>query len=123
MAPSCSRLPALNLRAATGGVLSPSLGGAAGCLGVCLHKCDAAGRNHPERWQPSADERFLRAHYAELVSLRVGQDGPRLGAGLPDVDPAGSESEEAVDLVVAVRGAAGEVEVHAVLDRLGVGDG
>ena len=109
-APSCSRLLALNLRTATGGVLSSSLGGAAGCLRVCLHKCDAAGRSHPESWQPSADERFLRAHDAELISLRVGQDNPGLSAGLPDVYPASSEREETADLMVAVRGAAGEAK-------------
>jgi hypothetical protein len=55
-APSCSRLSALNLRAATGVVISPSLGGAAGCLRVCRRKCDAAGRSHQESWQSS---RFL----------------------------------------------------------------
>ena len=45
-----------------------------------------------------------------------------LSAGLPDVDPARPEGQEAVNLLIAVRGAAGEVEMHAVLDRLGVGD-
>src|SRR5690349_3653616 len=33
------------------------------------------------------------------------------------------ERDEAVDLLVAVRGAAGQVEMHAVLDRLRIGDG
>ena len=47
----------------------------------------------------------------------------RTGAGLPDVDPARPEREEAVDLLVAVRGATGQVEMHAVLDRLRIGDG
>jgi hypothetical protein len=61
---------------------------------------------------------FLRAHHAELVSLRVGQDGPGLSAGLADVDRACPERDKAVDLQVAVRGAG----VHAVLNRLGVGD-
>jgi hypothetical protein len=32
------------------------------------------------------------------------------------------EREEAVDLLIAVRGAAGEVKMYAVLDRLGIGD-
>ena len=68
------------------------------------------------------DERFLRAHDTELVSLRVGQDSPGLSAGLPDVDPAGPERKKAVNLLIAVRGAAGEVKMQAVLDRLGVGD-
>src|SRR5260370_6051568 len=45
-----------------------------------------------------------------------------LSAGLPDVDPARPEREKAINLLVAVRGAAGEVEMHAVLDRLGLGD-
>src|SRR5215813_1229075 len=71
----------------------------------------------------STDERFLRAHDAELVSLGVGQDRPGLGAGLPDVGPARPEREQAVDLLVAVGGAAGEVKMHAVLDRLGIGHG
>ena len=69
------------------------------------------------------DERFLRAHYAELVSLRIGQHSPGLSAGLPHVDPARPEREKAVDLLVAVRGGAGEVKMYAVLDRLGIGDG
>ena len=69
------------------------------------------------------DERFLRAHDAELVSLRVGKDSPGLGAGLPDVDLTSPERKEAVDLLVAVRSAAGEVEMHAVLDCLGVNYG
>jgi len=37
---------------------------------------------------PLTDECFLRAHYAELVSLRVGKDRPGLAARLPDVHPA-----------------------------------
>ena len=56
---------------------------------------------------PLTDECFLRAHYAELVSLRVGQNGPGLGAGLTDVHPARPERKKAVDLLVAVGGAAG----------------
>jgi hypothetical protein len=68
---------------------------------------------------PLTDERLLRAHDAEVVSLWVGKDSPGLGASLPDVDPAHPERKKAVNLLIAVRGAAGEVEVHAVLDRLG----
>src|SRR5215475_7917892 len=67
-------------------------------------------------------ERLLRAHDAELVSLRVGQDGPGLGAGLPDVDPAGPERNKTVDLLITIRGAAGQVQVHPVLDDPGIGD-
>ena len=33
-----------------------------------------------------------------------------------------SEREKPADLLIAVRGAGGEVNMHAVLDRLGVGD-
>jgi hypothetical protein len=58
----------------------------------------------------------------ELVSLRVGQDSPGFSAGLADVDPARPERKKAVDLLITVRGAAGEVKMHAVLDRLGLGD-
>jgi hypothetical protein len=56
----------------------------------------AFGRAHPHlqqtgsvcgsRCRASLDERFLRAHDSELVSLRVGQDSPGLSAGLADVD-------------------------------------
>ena len=49
---------------------------------------------------------MLRAHYAELVSLRVGQDRPGLSAGLPDVDPARPERHKTVNLLVTIRGAA-----------------
>ena len=69
-----------------------------------------------------ADERVLRAYDAELVALWVGKDGPGLGAGLPDVDPLRPEREKAVDLLIAVCGAAGEIEMQAVLNRLGLGD-
>ncbi len=74
------------------------------------------------RCRASSDERFLWAHYAELVSLRAGKDSPGVSAGLADVDPACPKRKEAVDLLIAVRGAGGEVKMHAVLDRLGVGD-
>ena len=43
-----------------------------------------------------SDERFLRAHHAELVSLGVGQDSPGLSGGLPDVFMARPEREKAV---------------------------
>jgi len=55
-------------------------------------------------------------------SLRIGQDSPRLSTGLPDVDPARPERKKAVDRPIAVRGAAGEVKMYAVLDRPGIGD-
>ena len=42
--------------------------------------------------------------------------------GLSDVDPARPERKKAVNLLIAVRGAAGEVKMHPVLDRLGIGD-
>ena len=52
----------------------------------------------------------------------IGQDSPGLGAALADVDPARPERKKAVNLLIAVRGAAGQVKMHAVLDRLGIGD-
>jgi hypothetical protein len=39
--------------------------------------------------------------------------------GLPDVDSARPERQQAVNLLIAVRGAAGEVEMHAFLTVLG----
>jgi hypothetical protein len=39
----------------------------------------------------SFDEGCFRAHDAEFVSLRIGENGPGFVAGLPDVDPAGAE--------------------------------
>jgi hypothetical protein len=69
-----------------------------------------------------AGERLLRAYYAELVSLGVGQNDPGLCACLPDVNPAGAEREKPLDLLFAVIRAAGQVEVQAVLYRLGIGD-
>jgi hypothetical protein len=68
------------------------------------------------------DERLLRAHDAELVYLKIGQDGTGFSAGLPDVGPARPEGKKAVDLLLAVGGAAGQVELHAVLDHLAIGD-
>jgi hypothetical protein len=53
---------------------------------------------------------------------RVGKDSPRLSASLADVDPARPERKKAVNLLIAIRGAAGEVKMHPVLDRLGAGD-
>jgi hypothetical protein len=68
------------------------------------------------------DECLLRARDAELVSLRIGQDGPGFSAGLPDVGPARPEGKKAAGLLLAVGGAAGQVELHAVLDHLAIGD-
>ena len=47
---------------------------------------------------------------------------PGLSAGLADAGPARPERKKAANLLIAARGAAGEVEVDAVLDRLGIGD-
>src|ERR1035441_2793222 len=55
-----------------------------------------------------------------FASRLIGQDSPGLSVGLPDVGPASPGREKAVDLLIAVRGAAGGVEMHAVLDRLGI---
>jgi hypothetical protein len=70
----------------------------------------------------SLGERFLRTYYAELVSLGIGQYSPGLCASLPDVDPACPECDKPLNLLVAVLGTAGQIEVHAILDRLQVGD-
>ena len=59
------------------------------------------------RAEALTDESLLRAHYAELVSLRIGKDSPGLSAGLPDVDSACPERKKAVNFLIAVRGAAG----------------
>ena len=59
----------------------------------------------------SSNERLLLAQDAELVSLGVGENGPRLRAALPDVDQTCPERENPLDLdlgVAAVR-ARGEV--------------
>src|SRR5579862_5382668 len=74
------------------------------------------------RYCSLADERFLRAHYTELITLRVGKDSPGLLAGLPDIYPARPQREKALNLPVSIGGAAREVKVHAVLDFLGIGD-
>jgi hypothetical protein len=59
---------------------------------------------------------------AELVSLGIGQYSPGLCAGLTDVDPACPQRDKPLNLLVAVLGAAGQIEVHAVLDRLQAGN-
>jgi AraC-like ligand binding domain len=97
------------------------------------HTCEAAypasGRPRP---QPGmireyaarpvlTDERRLRTYHAELISLRVGEYGPRLGTGLPDVYPACAECEDPLDLGTLIPGAGSEVEVDTVLDGLLVG--
>ena len=48
------------------------------------------------------------------------QDSPGSSAGLADADPLRPERKKAVNLLIAVRGAAGEVKMHPVLDRLGI---
>src|SRR5580692_1834619 len=70
----------------------------------------------------SAGERFLWAYHAELVSLGIGQYGPGLCAGLPDVDSAGPQRDKPLNLLVAVLCTAGQIEVQAVLDRLQAGN-
>src|SRR6266566_7731627 len=68
------------------------------------------------------DERLLRPHHAELISLRIGENYPGLSASLPDIDPACPERKKTADLLIAVCRAAGQVEMHAVLDCLRIGD-
>jgi hypothetical protein len=58
---------------------------------------------------------------AELVALGIGQHDPRLLAGLADVDAAGAERQDALDLRVPVVGAGGEIEMEAVLGGLLIG--
>src|SRR5215472_11281732 len=78
-------------------------------------------------WRPDtrsrlADERFLGAYHAELVAFGVGQHSPGLRAGLPDVDVPGAELEQPLDLPIAILGRGGDVEMHAVLEGLAIGD-
>jgi hypothetical protein len=68
------------------------------------------------------DERLLRAHDAELVSLRIGLDGPGFSAGLPMSARRAPRGKKAVDLLLAVGGAAGQAGLHAVLDEVAIGD-
>ena len=67
-------------------------------------------------------ECFLGAYHAELVSLGIGQDRPGLCASLPDVDPARPQRDKPLNFLVAVLRTAGQIEVHAVLDRLRIGN-
>ena len=48
---------------------------------------------------------------------RAGKDSPGFSAGLADVDPARPERKKAVNLLIAVRGAAGEVQMQCHLDH------
>jgi len=84
--------------------------------------CRGQGSVYGFRCCALADERFLGAHYAELVIFRVGKDSPGFSAGLSDVYPARPEREKAVNLLIAIGGAGGEVKMHAILDSLGIGD-
>lgn len=40
---------------------------------------------------------FRSAYHTELIALRVGQHGPGFGACLPDVHPARSQRQQALD--------------------------
>src|SRR4029453_4337751 len=70
-----------------------------------------------------ADEGPLGTHHAELVALGVGEHGPGLGAGLPDVHPPGTKRKETLDLGLLLARIGAQVEVEAVLGRLDVGHG
>jgi hypothetical protein len=84
--------------------------------------CAACRIHCGSRWCVLTDECFLRAHNTELITFGVGEDSPGLGAGLSDVYPARPERKKTVNLLIAIGGVAGEVNMHAILDRLGVVD-
>jgi CheY-like chemotaxis protein len=65
-----------------------------------------------------ADEGPFRTHHAELVAFRVGEDGPGLGAGLPDVHPPSTKPKDALDLGLLLARIGAQVEVEAILDCL-----
>src|ERR1035441_1713470 len=69
-----------------------------------------------------AEPHWMSVSLGRTTQNSFPQDRPGLSAGLADIDPAGPERKKAVDLLIAVRGAAGEVNMYAVLDRLGIGD-
>ena len=87
-------------------------------LGANVRICRGPGLSTVLVLWALSDERFLRAHDAELVSFRIGQDSPGLSAGLPDVDPARPEREKAVNLLVA----AGHTNTQ-IARRLGISEG
>jgi len=66
----------------------------------------------------SGHKRDLRAYYAELIVLRVGEHVPRLLAGLADVGLSGPEGEQPRNLGAAIFRAGSEIEMEPVLDRL-----
>jgi len=69
------------------------------------------------------DEGPLGTHHAELVALGVGEHGPGLGAGLPDVHPPGTKGKDALDLGLLLARIGAQVEVEAILGRLDVAHG
>ena len=75
---------------------------------------------HQAHAVPERRLRGARSEYAELVSLRVGENNPRLLA-LPDVRSRGAKRNQPFDLNVSVVWP--EVEVQPILDRLRLRDG
>src|ERR1700677_4089871 len=64
----------------------------------------------------------LAAFHAELVAFRVGQRHPAGSVCLPVIlDERGADAEQALDLLVAGPAGGEQVEVHPVLDHLGLG--
>ena len=61
-----------------------------------------------------ADEGPFRTHHAELVAFRVGEDGPGLGAALPDIHRPGTEGKDALDLGLLLAKIGAQVEVEAI---------
>jgi hypothetical protein len=58
------------------------------------------------------------AHHAELVSPRICEHCPGLGAGLADVHSLCPERQKAFDLGFPIVNAGRQVQVHAVFDGL-----
>ena len=70
---------------------------------------------------------FLGPDDAELVALRIGQNGPSLVASLTDIDGSCPVTDEAIDLRFTFRGAGLgtwiEIEMHTILATLSSGLG
>ena len=105
-----------------GGLLGPPLG--TGHRDLVRIECDGCKTRFSDT-SGSGVARAIRDDLPPLVlgcaywalAIRVGQDCPGFSAGLADVDPARPERKKAVNLLIAVRGAAGEVKMQCHLDH------